>query len=79
MKSKIDTIDWVFKWIALVTAALAAIVIPHAHIAWGCCVLWIISNMFQKKTIARLEQECSDLSKENYKLYDELDNTRRKK
>jgi len=78
MKSKIDTIDWVFKWIALVTAALAAIVIPHAHIAWGCCVLWIISNMFQKKT-ARLEQECYDLSKENYKLYDELDNIRRKK
>jgi len=35
--------------------------------------------MFQKKTIARLEQECSDLSKENYKLYDELDNIRRKK
>ena len=79
MKSKIDTIDWVFKWIALVTAALAAIVIPHTHIAWGCCVLWIISNMFQKKTIARLEQENSDLSKENYKLYDELDNIRRKK
>lgn len=79
MKSKIDTIDWVFKWIALVTAALAAIVIPYAHIAWGCCVLWIISNMFQKKTIARLAQEYSDLSKENYKLYDELDNIRRKK
>lgn len=79
MKSKIDTIDWVLKWIALVTAAFAAIVVPHAHIAWGCCALWIISNMFQKKTITSLSQEYSNLRKENYKLYDELDNIRRKK
>lgn len=79
MKSKIDTINWVLKWIALVSAVFATIVIPHARIAWGCCVIWIIGNMFQQKMITRLEQEYSDLSKENCKLYDELYNIRRKK
>lgn len=79
MKSKIDTIDWVLKWLALVSAVFAAIVIPHSHIAWGCCVLWIINNMFQTKIIARFEQAYSDLIKENYKLYDEIEDIRRKK
>ena len=79
MKSKIDTIDWVFKWLALVAAVFAAIVVSGCHIAWGCCTLWIISNIFQKFTIQRLEQDCVDLIKENHVLNDEIDNIRRKK
>lgn len=74
----INTIEWTFKWIALVFACMTAIIVPHAHLAWGCVVLWIIANMFQKMSITRLEKDNENLRKENLSLYNRLTDMRKK-